>query len=234
MFDPVNLSHAEIVAHAISARSQITPQIVADGFLASLSIRRLDIRSALGSFAVLQYFPEHEFSARSASRLTAWLCSVCGIYHAEESQYDLNILNFERIKWGGARHDQPPYAAFDLEQFIRHPPPRPTPVDIRIFRELLEVIRRVPQETTSARLQKHLRGIMPSNKDERDVLIGILGLAGVLGTRAHPGYFKKFVPYNGRELPARRFVDMAYPACWWRGSDGINHEALGYYFGHIL
>jgi hypothetical protein len=39
---------------------------------------------------------------------------------------------------------------------------------------------------------------------------------------------------SARIARAAFFVGMAYPACWWRRSDGINQEALVYWFGHLL
>jgi hypothetical protein len=41
----------------------------------------------------------------------------------------LNILSFERFKWGGVRRDNVAYVAFDLEQFVRAPRLQPTRAD---------------------------------------------------------------------------------------------------------
>lgn len=228
MFDPVSLSHDEIVQRAIVARDALTPKAVADGFLGSLSTRRLDLRSALGSYAVLRLFPQHGFSAQGQQ------CAVCGMYEDKRPQ-DLNVLSFERFKWGGVRHDESLYAVFDLERFLQAERPHPSADDVELFEELLRIIEAVSPATSAAMLSRHLASAgLRSNKAERDVVIGILGLCGILGTDAHPGYAQRFVPYSERELPPRRFVDMPYPACWWQGSDGINKEAFRLYFGHVL
>ena len=229
MFDPVRISHAEIVHRAITAATELTPKVVADGFLASLSTKRLDWRSALGSYAVLRHFPNHKISSRQRR------CATCGAYENYKGLEDINVLSFERFKWGGVRHDDPLYALFDLEQFVKTDRACPSKSDVQIFNDLIRIIEAVPPETSASTLSKHLRTVgFTSSKAERDVIIGILGLCGILGTLAHPGYFRQFVPYSERELPSRRFVDMHYPACWWKGSDGINREALTTYFGHIL
>jgi hypothetical protein len=60
MFDPVRLSHEEIVRRAIDVRARVDPESIAAAFLASLSNRRLELRSALGSYAVLRHFPAHD------------------------------------------------------------------------------------------------------------------------------------------------------------------------------
>jgi hypothetical protein len=105
---------------------------------------------------------------------------------------------------------------------------------VAVFKGVLKDIEDAPARTSSAVLQKYLAKAVKSSKEERDVLVGILGYCGILATAAHPGYTRNFVPWSDRDLPERRFVDIAYPACWWQRSDGINQEALAYWFGHVL
>jgi hypothetical protein len=143
-------------------------------------------------------------------------------------------LNFERFKWGGVRHAQVEYAAMDLQLLRRDLIPKPSRDDVRIFKELIASIENAPHEVTSANLHKHFPKSLKANKAERDVVIGILGYCGVLGTAEHPGFADTFVASSSRAMPDRRFVDMAYPACWWNGSDGVNQIRLQEYFGHAM
>ncbi|MFO0892983.1 MAG: hypothetical protein U0790_28085 [Isosphaeraceae bacterium] len=182
MFDPIRLSHDDIVRRATEVRTRVDPQVVAQAFLASLTSRRLEVRSALGSYAVLRDLPDHEHHNRRLA------CPVCGEYDAPQEDEDLNVLNFERFKWGGVRHDQPVYATFDLEWFLDLDPPTPTDADIATFLSVVRAIESVPPDTTAPRLEKALGGLFPSNKAERDVLVGILGLLGVLVDPDHRGY----------------------------------------------
>jgi hypothetical protein len=223
MFDPVRLSHDQITRNAIEVVARVAAGAVADAFLASLSTRRLELRSALGSFAVLRHFPEHEFSGDRS-------CMVCGGAGERHEVHDLNVLNFERYKWGGVRHDDPLYAAFDLEQFLRCERLEPAEADIALFRGILGAIEAVPGETTAPKLQARLGKLLPSNKAEREVLINILGHCCILRTPGHPSYFDGFVPECERTIPSYRNVDMAYPACWWRGRDGIVRTVLRSFF----
>jgi len=228
MFDPIRLSHDDIVKRAVAAVRRVERQAVADAFIVSLSSRRLELRSALGSFAVLQHIPRHTTLRQSDA------CSVCGEYNRPTEDKDLNVLNFERFKWGGVRHDQPMYASMDLDLFQRLPRAAPSIADVTIFKAVLKAMEAAPQKTSSAALEKQLIKAIKSSKAERDTVVGILGYCGILVTAEHPGYMRRFVPWSDRELPARRFVDMPYPACWWQRSDGINREALAYWFGHVL
>lgn len=227
MFDPVQRTHDEIIASLRAVVERLSPRQVADGFLASLSSRRLDWRSALGSFSVARCLPSH--TAVVGERQ----CRICGLYPAHLEQ-DLNIFNFERFKWGGVRHSNPAYALMDLELFLEAPPTAPTADDLRIFRDLVAAIEAVPSSVTSAALHTHFAATLKSNKAERDQLIAILGLCGILGTPEHPGFAEHFVPSSDRQLPDRRFVDMAYPACWWSGAVGVNQARLQALFGYVL
>lgn len=201
---------------------------VANAFVVSLRSRHLELRSALGSFALLQHFFEHD---RPAER---GMCPVCGLYGNTGRMTEFSVLNFERFKWGGVRHLHPDYAAFDLEEFAKLSPSEPSAEDVQCLRALLEAIGGVPSNTTSAVLEKYLGKVLQSNKGERDVLVGILGICGILGTARHPGFVTRYVDHCDRQTPNRHYVDMAYPACWWTGSDGICQSAVDYWFGHLM
>lgn len=229
MFDPVSPSHQEAIAQLRSTVAKVTVRQVADGFLASLSTRRLDWRSALGSYSVARHLPVHEPNDDELQ------CPTCGLHdYVHYKEHDLNVLSFERLKWGGVRHSDPIYAALDLELFLANPPPPPTAADIAVFRDLVEALTGVPATVTSSQLHKHFPASLKANKAERDQLVAVLGLCGVLGTTAHPGFVDSFVPVRQRELPNRHYLDMAYPACWWRGSDGVNVLRVKQLFGHAL
>jgi hypothetical protein len=228
MFHPLKASHGEVLKRLIETRDALEPPQVADAFLASLSTRRLDLRSALGSFAVFRHLCDHE------PRPYDGRCGICGQHLQWDEAEDLNVLNFERFKWGGVCHDDPLYAALDLELFFREEPACPIDEDIHIFNTLVSAIDAAPSQTTAATLHRYWVGTLKSNKQERDVIIAILGFCEILETVDHQGYRKRFVSQDERDLPDRSFTDMAYPACWWSRVDGINRDALHEWFGHVL
>ena len=229
LFDPIQIAHDELVAKAIKAHESVSERAVANAFVQSLGNRNLAMRSALGTYSFLSNFPKHQVSIDSGR------CSVCGAYdpHGKEKQ-DLNALNFERLKWGGVRHLQPLYAAFDLEQFLKLPPIEPDSRDVRILKNVFEAVESAPKGTSSAMLQAHLPKDLRSNKSERDILVGILGICGVLETPIRQGFLNAFTHSRLQQFPDRRFVDMPYPACWWNKSDGVNHQVVDRLFGHLL
>ncbi len=217
--DMLHLDHGELVARVIEVVSQVDPMAVAGAFLASLTSRRLDLRSALGSYAVARHLGEHDFALRTG-HLT---CGVCDAY-ADEDDLDRNILNVERFKWGGVRRDDLTYVWHDLDLFARCEPPQPTGADRALFAELLDALDGAPPGTTGANAHKLLRAL-PGNPEERSALIDILGVCSIMETPEHTGHADRFVPAAERDLPPLSYVERTYPACWWKAEHGVNREA---------
>jgi hypothetical protein len=224
MFDPMSLSHDAIIAKAENIRSQVSPESVGQAFLASLSTRRLDWRSALGSLAAILHLPSHSFAARPNSVS----CRVCGEIR-EAVDIDISVFSFERLKWGGVRHAHPSYAMRDLEWFATTPSAPPTSADQRILTDLIERISTLPDAARPADLEKALRGLLPSNAWERRTIIDILGLAGILIPRNRPTFWGEYPFTIDRESPVNK-NDWKYPILWWTGADGINRKALKFWF----
>jgi hypothetical protein len=216
--EPRRMDHNGWVRTARAAADAVRLSDIGQAFIGSLTTRRLDLRSALGSFAVARHLPLHDFSIGPS-----WLCRVCGL--REEDEQDLNVLSFERFKWGGVRKADLRYVTFDLEQFLRAPTSMVDATAIAIGRQLITKLRTAPFSETATTATAKIR-MIKGNAAERATLLDSLGLAGILAPQAHPGYLHTFVPFDQRMLPPRHFVDRAYPVCWWRGSDGVNEEAV--------
>jgi hypothetical protein len=230
MFDPIAFDHNAAVERATNVILRVEKQIVTNAFLSSLSTRRLFLRSALASFAVLKNFKQHEADyTRNKS-----ICNWCGLLTPVEGTIDTSELSFKRFKWGGAGHTNVVYSAFDLEQFACTPKYSCRSEDIKIFQDIIAAIEQVPAGTTAGELHSHFPKSLKANKVEREILIETLGYCGILETEKYSGFAKRFVPYSDREFPSYRFIDMAYPAIWWRGRNGINQEMLQYWFGEYL
>lgn len=225
MFDPSSLPHSEAVERAIIASARFLPREIAHGFVASLSSRRLEFRSALGSFAVGHKLPAHAAVAAPGSGVT---CGVCSEY-VREQLIDWNVLNFERMKWGGVRHESPSYIAFDLTLFERLVEPIPTADDWAILRELLAVARSQAPEARPGDLEKALTTVVPSNKAERRVLLQILGYTGILQPSSSPSYLDQFVPAVHRVS----HTEWSYPMSLWRGRDGVRDTAVSSWFPEL-
>lgn len=236
MFDPLTISHDDCVDRIIEIVNTITPEQVARSFLSSLSTRRLDWRSGIGSYYIAKLFIPHKYMPIESGHFykdgklaaTSYTCKICqnlkyGVIGWERYvNEDLNVLNFERIKWGGVRHGELLYTLFDLEQFIKEQIPDPTEMDIEIFKGMLNAINSCNPGDYPGTLRDKLGDIpgFKSNKNERFVIIEILACIEVL----------KPLSYN--RLVKGRY-DWTY-ATYWRGEDGYNAESVERYFGKFL
>lgn len=120
MFDyPKQISHEEVLVELGNLVKQIDKSDVTNAFLHSLSSHRLEYRSALGSYWYAAAIPKHTCAEMK--------CDLCGwtswkvVSNLYDLAHGLNVLNFERYKWGGVRHTAAEYALFDLQQFVKLP-----------------------------------------------------------------------------------------------------------------
>jgi hypothetical protein len=229
MFDPTSITHEESVDGAIEAASRIVAQEVALAFVASLSSRQLEYRSALGSFAFARRMPPHE---ALCTRSVSPFCDICGDYSKTEI-VDWNVLNFERMKWGGVRHDYPRYIRFDLELFSQLEEMRPTEQDWDLLRIILRLARDQSADARPSDLERAIGKVMPSNKSERRQMMQILAYSGVLHPRNQSSLFDTFTPSSARNMPPAAKLDWSYPMAWWRGTDGVRADAISYWFPDI-
>jgi hypothetical protein len=114
MFDPCPFDHDETVDAVIKLAASIPTRRIAQAFLYSFTTRELVYRSALGSFAMASWMPLHTFVGNRT-------CDICRDYSWSSKNEDYNVLNFERLKWGGVRHMSPMYQLFDLQEFLKLP-----------------------------------------------------------------------------------------------------------------
>lgn len=225
MFDPLHIKHDELVKWLLKGYENTNKKAVTDSFLASLSTRRLDWRF-LGSYAISRIFPKHKL-IKDTNYSQSTVCKICEEFN--EISENLNTLNFERIKWGGVRQTSIVYAAFNLEQLAKLQIPTPLEEDFYIFNKLVETILLSDTKDRASQLEKNISGIFKSNKEERQVLLEILGVSGILENSNYKGFFDSYIPKS--QQITRGISEWEYPINWWKGIDGINKKAFDFYFG---
>ncbi|KJS27550.1 MAG: hypothetical protein VR75_02620 [Hyphomonadaceae bacterium BRH_c29] len=233
MTNPRLSSHDAIVEWLVEERSKTNLERISNAFVASLSTRRLDLRSALGSYAFAECFPLHKLAQAPQRNLPSGnvACDYCGYVQLRPPKdEDMSYLSQERAKYGGIRHNILPYPAYDLEQFRALSVPQPTQEDIFILRRILNISDSMPADAGPNALEKALTGVFRSNKYERRTLIQILGFCGILQPRDKSGYFGEFTFAFEETRPHDHTNDWSYPIIWWQGSDGVNETAVRHYF----
>lgn len=225
MFDPITISHDDCVKRILEAADTVTLEQVSKAFLSSLSTCRLDWRSGISSYYTAKQIPLHHFAPSANADYACQNChdvyyEVIGYDHYVEE--DLNVLNFERIKWGGIRHHGLLYILFDLEQFKKEQIPEPTEDDIAIFRSILKAVDSCGAGAYPSALCDKLKEIptLKSNKAQRQVLVEILACIDVLRPLSY-------------DRPIKGKNDWSF-AEYWRGEDGYDEETVKTLFGKYL
>ncbi len=243
-FEPLTITHDECLSRLACVVEKLPFENVTKAFLSSFSTRRLELRSALPSYVAAcillvnkekQCLETHHFETHPASyyasRPYEWppvvpscrICEAQGIYSNENyEEEDLNILNYERVMYGGVRHSHLEYIMFDLEEFAKLDVPEPTDKDIEIFQKILEAAENCPTGASPGKLRDKLKEIkeFKSNKDERSILLDVLAMIGILCPKSFD-----------RNYPV--WSDWRYFKHW-KGGDGYNHKTVDIFFGSYL
>lgn len=237
MFDyPEPYTHEEALMKAKELVQRIHPDDVANAFLYSLSTRKLEYRSALGSYYYLRGIPDHQAVYRYKT------CEYCGFSMFKENPDDrekrhgLNVLNFERYKWGGVRQDKPHYAIFDLEMFEKLPKVHPQREDLVILKDVLSLASQLEPSKKIGPYVKLIGSekIIKSNKNEIRVMLQILGICDVFNSKDAKGYLNHFTESAFDRDPVEHTNDFMYPANRWQVCDGINWDAVRFVFKDAL
>ena len=178
MFAPISLTHAQLVRETIAARDAIGPKRCGNAFIASLASRKVWLRSALGSFGNCVDLNSHRFSPHPMDS-QSHLCRHCDSLR-RESDCNLNVLSFERLKWGGVRHHQLVYNRLDLTMTAREEIDAPTASDRRLLERILRDIRDAVGKQRTGALKKSWATRVPGNSDEFDTMLNVLTYAGVI------------------------------------------------------
>jgi hypothetical protein len=228
MFDDVSLNHDEIIQKAIEQCGSISKNQVVDAFISSLSTRRLDHRSALGSFACGCKLPLHQFESSDQSKT----CAICSELPFSKN-IDLNVLNFERNKFGGVRHLQPNYIFLDISLFSKLEVQKPTKKDVEILVNILSSL----NSTTEGKLsdaEKSIGTVIKGNQNERRGILTIFGYCGILNIPSYDSFYESYIPYNERRYSNYAKSDWPFPTDLWLPKCGLNQEAIRFWFGSYI
>jgi len=231
-FGDMDAPHDQIVEELLEVRASIAASAVGNAFADSLGTARLDLRSALGSYGASLNLPAHRIGRplHAMFQKGTRRCAVCWAYDSKTPE-DLDILNFERFKWGGVRHAQPSYALLDLSRFKVSRPDAPSTEGRQRLRAILDVASSLPSDARPRDLLKAIKPLIAGNDDQRRAALGCLSYAGVLQPSNQPGFFGGY-PVQ-RQAPPEWKNDWPYPLSWWRGKDGVNLDAFRFYFSDL-
>jgi len=232
MFEPRIISHDEIFVRTKEVVSQIKKNDVVNAFLYSLSTRKIEYRSFISSYCIARVTPIHSIKKKNDSSIHCSICGLHSMYYSNEfnKSIDLNIVNYFKHKFGSCfefAHE----ILFDLEQFLLYPKVTPTKKDFDILNHIKEIIESASPKDSVPLLKKSIsKAFTKSNNRERETLLEILGIIGILHDEQHFGFAEHYILSSEREGKNAYYDDVLYPANWWKGINGIDQEKWDYWF----
>ena len=122
---------------------------------------------------------------------------------------------------------------YGLKAINSLPSSSPQEVDIGIFHKIIACLKHSSGSIRT--VQRELKNIpnFKSNVEERRLLLETLGYCGVLCPLEHTSPYNHYVRLNNAPRTSHS-SDWNYPADFWKGRDGVNIEALNFWFGDYL
>lgn len=110
----------------------------------------------------------------------------------------------------------------------------PTADDLEILNNIFKVIKNCPENLSAPKFEIYLgkQKVLKSNRDERQNLLETLGYMGILESNDHKGFNRHFtnMSYQNEAIRSPR-DEYEYPLRWWKVEDGLNKEAVDFWFG---
>lgn len=193
-------------------------------------------RQPILSYLFAKAVPVHELTAPYGNKDD---CSICTIQRLTNIKLGEQIF---REYWGYSWNEYWYDFAAGLQEFSDLEPCTPTEEDIRIFNEVIEMIRNAPTKETPGKLEARIKQskIVPGYEKYR--FRGQLITLAELGVMPNP-YIKPlydgFTPFTERReiskrVPGSLRSDIELPLSGWRGDDPIDEERLKMLFGKYL
>lgn len=213
MFDFVTLTHDEVIERILSARASADVTALAQSFLASFSTREVHLRPGLASWFLTDTVATHPFEGNVT-------CGVCRQFPVTK-EHDLSATNFARLKWGRTPEIYLLDHAFVLERAVIEQQ-EPTAEDRDLLAALLDAADSLPHDARARDLERALKSVIRSNRQERECVIEVLAASGVLSpSRVSDAEYARIPPKT----------DWSDTAALWRGDDGVKREQAAKLFG---
>jgi hypothetical protein len=226
MFDCIKQSHDDCMEELFEIYNKCSKSHIVNSFLYSFFTGSLNYRAGLSVYAIMQKFPYHYFEGFDENQE---FCKHCASTLSEN--IDLNFFNQCRITVGGTVSLNVYEYAFYLKQANVLNNIYPSKDDFNIFLNILDVINSSNEKDTPNILIKKIRKIsgFKSNEEQRKALLETLGYCSILNSHNHKGFLDD---YTVLELAPRKThsSDWNYPIDWWTGKDGLNKDALMFWF----
>ncbi len=221
-----DMAHDELIEKLLHEKSITDQASVVASFLIGLENGLPEKRAALSAYVIMLNFPAHGFASTHGIQ-----CDVCGVF--KNRSRDFTLCNLARYSVGATYSGAPE----QLYVFLREHNKAAVPAvqSVSMLKHVLSVLRAADLQDRPVTLEKKLRAIpgIGMDKEQSRALLDLLGHLGVLETPEHKGFVHHYT-YIGLAPRKSHSSDWSYPVDFWTGRDGVNEEAVEFWFGDYL
>ncbi|WP_454980353.1 hypothetical protein [Capnocytophaga haemolytica] len=228
-----DFTHDELIKRIFKAYEKADKQKYANLFLASLSTGELSWRGGLAVLAVMQTFPKHKFIPRGKDEFLPGYCKIC-TNHEKSFIGTPEYLEYCFEHEGGIWPDDLLKMYTFLLKTNALKDRKPTKDDFRIFSHIINILLSAGQMENVKRdvfSQIQQIGLKNTPVYKLHYIIDTLGYCSILETKQHKGFLHQYTDLT--TAPKKAYsAAFSYPVDFWLGKDGVNQEALKFWFGH--
>lgn len=233
--DHVQWPHEETIGRLRGLAAQLDTRRAADAFVASLGSGGLQWQAVLPAMALGQAMPQHAHQpmAQGSDR-----CAVC--FYTPASKDRTQLAHYRSLQGAGwSDEDGPLSAMLTLEDALQWPPeswPQPTPRDVWVLHQLLDVLRALPGTARYSQARKAIadtKWLHPAKPWRAGLLLEALAFVGVLQAPERPGLCTRFTTALERDQRPGVRVEVPGPLAWWTAAHGTNDALVQRLFGHL-
>lgn len=226
IFPDEEIEHDELIVNLLKERDTADKQSVVASFLIGLENRQPEKRAALSAYAISLNFPAHSFTSAHGIQ-----CDVCGAF--ENKKRNMTLCNLARYSAGVSGSGSPE----DVYVFLREHNKASIPQvqSILMLEKVLAVLRTSDPDDKPVTMEKKIRAIAGIDMDQEQSrgLLDLLGQIGILETGKHKGFVHQYT-YMGLAPRKSSSTDWSYPVDFWTGKEGVNEDAVNFWFGDYL
>ncbi|MBF5004444.1 hypothetical protein [Diaphorobacter caeni] len=227
------MTHNEIVDWLIFERANVSKEAIVEAFLVGVGGGFPQMRCGISAYAYAMHFPSHAYIKKATDISN---CSTCLVN--VETKIDVTFLH--RCRLSGSLVGSNPLgdkAAFYLAThrekvgYVEDVGGGIFDEGVRLFGLILKLIENSSDKTVPRTLVNDIRKIkeLKLTAEQAKFFIDLLGYIGVLQPKGQCCYINEF--FGDVEPRKTHSSDWAYPVDFWTGGDGVNMDAVNFWFG---
>ncbi|MEB3801521.1 hypothetical protein INQ45_10805 [Flavobacterium columnare] len=245
------IEHNELVNKIFSEFQKTNKSKYTSLFISSLSSNNLNWRSGLSVLAIMQSFPNHEFTINNNSginneylekmsekdrqfTISRIPCKFCSQYKSIELDFEFSEESFNEL--GGLISLNLVHLYYFLKEANKLNRIDPNNEDFRIFSDILDILLNAePNENLKKSIVSSIKKIkgFKSNTEQIQCILETLGYCSILETQEQKGLLNQYI--NLATAPRKTHSsDWNYPVDFWLGKNGINKKAFSFWFGKYV